>query len=550
MQMTEGGSWDIIQNLKTDGNNCYKESAFTDAIERYGNALELLLRYKENNSGCNELHAQILCNRALCSMRLGNFEKAIEDCSETLTIQPNSVKAFYRRAKCYEITGKLELACRDIRRAKVLNPKNSEINKLYRKLYACKKTEDVRASPASKARLLTVLRRCLKQVKPSCLAALSTVHKVKAVELDGEVPYPNTAQKDGGDQRGVAPQISLNSVKISKVVQNLMEKQESVIEIITDMTEGLSCLPIKFENIEQQINFYAVKALCNFENEFITRHIEKLLKRPYSDIHMQGIISLHLKTNSLTGKSQRGWDAQFLSNINANELSSCFNIPLTSEEEIKTGIYVGKDTIFKPFLKKLVATLNLCAKVLKEHDFVDFAEYILRLYKTYSDTSVQWTFSEYLIQNLAQTFPSFCDQELLTSRQGRSQIKVGFYSNAQYFTRDLLLNIRLLGENIAVEIDRAAQMNIELSSLTSMANRRTIFNLKKLGVLEIFDSEILSDFEVWHTVNNRSHILLKAACVIAIDDIAGKLRLGDFERLSAWQLDLLFGNINQVDKLF
>ena len=53
-------------------------------------------------------------------------------------------------------------------------------------------------------------------------------------------------------------------------------------------------------------------------------------------------------------------------------------------------------------------------------------------------------------------------------------------------------------------------MNIELSSLTSMANRRTIFNLKKLGVLEIFDSEILSDFEVWYTVNNRSHILLKA----------------------------------------
>ena len=36
------------------------------------------------------------------------MKKAIEDCSETLTIQPNSVKAFYRRAKCYEITGKLE----------------------------------------------------------------------------------------------------------------------------------------------------------------------------------------------------------------------------------------------------------------------------------------------------------------------------------------------------------------------------------------------------------------------------------------------------------
>ena len=119
---------------------------------------------------------------------------------------------------------------------------------------------------------------------------------------------------------------------------------------------------------------------------------------------------------------------------------------------------------------------------------------ILRLYKTYSDTSVQWTFSEYLIQNLHKRSPIFCDQELLTSRQGRSQIKVGFYSNAQYFTRDLLLNIRLLGENIAVEIDRAAQMNIELSSLTSMANRRTIFNLTN-SVLEIFDSVKLSDLK-------------------------------------------------------
>ena len=112
------------------------------------------------------------------------------------------------------------------------------------------------------------------------------------------------------------------------------------------------------------------------------------------------------------------------------------------------------------------------------------------------------------------------------------------------------MNIRLPGENGAVEIDRVAQMHIELSSLTSMANRRTIFNLKKLGILEIFDSEILSDFEVWHRVDNRSYILLKAACVVAIDDIAGKLRLGDFEPLSAWQLDLLFGDIEQVDNFF
>ena len=544
----EDGLLVLINNLKADGNRCYKENAFTDAVERYGNALDLVLQYQENNSGCNELHAQILCNRALCSMRLGNYEKAIEDCSTALSLQPNSVKALYRRAKCHEITGKLEMACRDIRRAKILNPKNSEIDKLHRKLFACKKTNEITGSPASKSRLSTVLRRCLKQVKPSCLAALSTVHKVKVVELDGELPYPNTAQKSADNQRGIAPQISLNSVKIRDVVKTLMQKQDDVIEIVTDLTKGLSCLPIKFENIEQQINFYAVKALCNLEHELITQQIERVLKRSYCDIHMQGMISLHLKTNSLPGRSQRGWDAQFLSDVDVNELSSCFNIPLTSEEEIKTGIYVGKDTMFKPFLKKLAASLSLCAKVLKEHNFVDFAEYILQLHKTYGDTSAHGTFSEYLIQNLAETFPPFCDQKLLTSRQGRSQIKVGFYSNAQYFTRDLLLNVEVFGGNGAVEVDRAAQVHLALSPLTSIANRQTISNLKKLGILEIFDSEILSDFEVWHMVDGRSHILLKAACVIAIDEIAGKLKLGDVELLSAWQLDLLFGDMTQIKK--
>lgn len=46
-------------------------------------------------------NAVLLCNRAACRLKLGQWEKAVEDCNAALDAQPQYTKALLRRASCY-----------------------------------------------------------------------------------------------------------------------------------------------------------------------------------------------------------------------------------------------------------------------------------------------------------------------------------------------------------------------------------------------------------------------------------------------------------------
>ncbi|GKA01795.1 tetratricopeptide repeat-like superfamily protein, partial [Tanacetum coccineum] len=46
-------------------------------------------------------NSMLLCNRAACGTKLGQFEKAIDDCDMALNICPSYNKAIPRRADCY-----------------------------------------------------------------------------------------------------------------------------------------------------------------------------------------------------------------------------------------------------------------------------------------------------------------------------------------------------------------------------------------------------------------------------------------------------------------
>jgi len=76
-------------SARLSGNLLFKASKFTEACAVYNEGLE----YDPFNS-------VLLCNRAACRSKLGQFEKAIEDCNVALTVQPNYSKAILRRADC------------------------------------------------------------------------------------------------------------------------------------------------------------------------------------------------------------------------------------------------------------------------------------------------------------------------------------------------------------------------------------------------------------------------------------------------------------------
>ncbi|XP_020205622.1 TPR repeat-containing thioredoxin TTL1 [Cajanus cajan] len=89
-------------SARMSGNLLFKASKFTEACAVYNEGLE----HDPHNS-------VLLCNRAACRSKLGQYEKAIEDCNAALMVQPCYSKARLRRAHCNAKLERLEAAIQD-----------------------------------------------------------------------------------------------------------------------------------------------------------------------------------------------------------------------------------------------------------------------------------------------------------------------------------------------------------------------------------------------------------------------------------------------------
>lgn len=107
-----------VANARTQGNDLYKAGKILEASVAYSEGLQY-----------NPTNAILLCNRAACRLKLGHYEKAVEDCTSALDAQPNYLKALLRRANCYVKMERWDKAMRDYETLKKEMPGDLDIAK-------------------------------------------------------------------------------------------------------------------------------------------------------------------------------------------------------------------------------------------------------------------------------------------------------------------------------------------------------------------------------------------------------------------------------------
>jgi len=119
----------LIRNLESkreQGNSLFKDGNPQAAIQVYTEAM----RIDPTN---NVFNATMFSNRAAAHMRLNDWRAAANDCSESISLNPNNAKVYVRRARCWTQLSQYSDAVRDLKRARELQPGDDEIEEELRK---------------------------------------------------------------------------------------------------------------------------------------------------------------------------------------------------------------------------------------------------------------------------------------------------------------------------------------------------------------------------------------------------------------------------------
>nr|XP_026486770.1 tetratricopeptide repeat protein 1 isoform X2 [Vanessa tameamea] len=110
----------IAETLKTMGNLAFKNEEYERSIDKYTEALKICpLQF-------NEQRAVLYCNRSAAKLKLERYKHAIKDCTKAVELDDKYVKAYYRRAQCYEITEKLDESLEDYKQMLLIDPSHKE----------------------------------------------------------------------------------------------------------------------------------------------------------------------------------------------------------------------------------------------------------------------------------------------------------------------------------------------------------------------------------------------------------------------------------------
>ncbi|KAI0202244.1 hypothetical protein F4808DRAFT_84083 [Astrocystis sublimbata] len=115
-----------LDRMKEEGNAHYKSGRWQEAIDKYTSALDV----DPANRGTN---SKLLQNRALCRMKLKNYDDAIADCERAVSLDPSYLKARKTKANVYGQAERWEDAVREWKKIQEMDPEDRTVLKEIRK---------------------------------------------------------------------------------------------------------------------------------------------------------------------------------------------------------------------------------------------------------------------------------------------------------------------------------------------------------------------------------------------------------------------------------
>ncbi|MCO5564326.1 hypothetical protein L7F22_017986 [Adiantum nelumboides] len=137
-QMNATEKLEAAAKKKEEGNAFFKAGNYWRAAKRYERAA-IYIEQDKPFSGDEKQQVQALklscyLNCAACKLKLNEFRVAVDLCSRVLELEPENLKALYRRLQAYIQVGELDLAESDIQKALVIDPDNREVKLELKKL--------------------------------------------------------------------------------------------------------------------------------------------------------------------------------------------------------------------------------------------------------------------------------------------------------------------------------------------------------------------------------------------------------------------------------
>jgi DnaJ family protein C protein 7 len=114
-----------LDRMKEEGNKEYKSSRWQEAIRIYTDALGI----DPDNRGTN---SKLLQNRALCRIKLKEYDAAIEDCDKAIKLDSRYVKPHKTKANALGLSGRWEDAVREWKEVQQLEPEDRTVLKEIR----------------------------------------------------------------------------------------------------------------------------------------------------------------------------------------------------------------------------------------------------------------------------------------------------------------------------------------------------------------------------------------------------------------------------------